>query len=98
MIDESNRLDGANTPHDPHERGTPPGMSPVDVTMRSEVGRFLGKECWPADKERLIEVAESNHAPEEITDLLRRLDSDREYVNLADAWEQLGGHNESRRT
>lgn len=84
-------------PSDPHQPGTPPGMSGLDVSLRSEIGRFLGKECWPADRQRLLEVARENQAPDEVISLINQLPDGEQYTNLAEAWERLGGHNESRR-
>jgi hypothetical protein len=73
-------------------------MSPVDVSLRSEVARFLGKECWPADRDELLDIASANQATTEVIRLIQRLPEQERFENLADAWQAMGGHNESRRT
>lgn len=83
---------------DPHAPGTPPGMTPLDVSLRSELARFLGKECWPATRTELLATARANNATDEVSELIARLPEGERFENLAEAWEQIGGHNESRRT
>lgn len=78
--------------------GTPPGMSPVDVTDRAELGRYLGKEVWPAHRSTLLEQAQQLNAPDAVLSRLQALPGDREFTNLADAWQALGENVESRRT
>jgi hypothetical protein len=73
-------------------------MNRADVTDRAEIGRFLGKECWPADKGALLEVALSNHATDDVLAMLERLPDGERFETLSAAWEAIGGSNESRRT
>lgn len=73
-------------------------MSPLDVSLRAEVARFLGKECWPATKADLLDIAHSNNASDEVMSMLNRLPEQETFENLAAAWGRLGGQNESRRT
>jgi hypothetical protein len=77
--------------------GTPPGMTEPDVEGRAELASYLGKEVYPADRERLAEVATARNAPDRVLDLLRRLPGGREYHNVQEAWVALGGHVEEHR-
>lgn len=81
----------------PERPGTPPGMDESDVEGRSRLARYLGKEIWPADRDAILQTATAQRAPEEVLSQLRRL-PERTFTNLADAWEELGGSNESERT
>lgn len=60
----------------------PPGMAPGDVEVRTETARFLGTDSFPADRERLVAVAQENQATDAVLDRLRGLPGDREYTNL----------------
>lgn len=77
--------------------GVPDGMTEQDVETRSEIAGYLGKSVWPAVGAQLLDVAQGNHAPDRILDLLRRLPAGREYVNLQDAWAALRGGTEAHR-
>jgi hypothetical protein len=63
-------------------RAVPAGMTPQDVLERSELARFLGRSTFPADRDRLIEVARGNQAPDHVISMLQRVDGGQEYVNL----------------
>ena len=78
--------------------GTPPGMSPVDVSARAEVARYLGKEVWPADRDALVERARESNAPDAVLDQLAALPAGERFANLNEAWARLGHGVETRRT
>jgi len=78
--------------------GIPPGMSPIDVTQRAEVARFLGKEVWPADSATLVEQARGLNAPDSVIDQLTALPQGEVFENLNQAWEAIGHQVETRRT
>jgi hypothetical protein len=78
------------TPETPDQTGTPVGMSPEDVELRSELARFLGKEIWPATRGDLLARAEANMATDRVLDLLRSLPEDHEFANLQDVAQVLG--------
>ena len=77
--------------------GVPDGMTESDVEARSELATFLGRSVWPATGQLLLETAQTNEAPDRVLDLLRRLPSGREYVNVQDAWAALQGGVEEHR-
>ncbi|MQA85775.1 MAG: DUF2795 domain-containing protein [Streptosporangiales bacterium] len=76
----------------------PPGMTSDDVEGRSEIARFLNIGAFPADRDTLVDVLVDNDAPGHIVDLARRLPGGREFRNMQEAWEALGGGVERRRT
>ncbi len=77
--------------------GTPDGLSPDEVEMRSEVAAALGKNVWPASGAVLVRQAEANSAADRVVDLLSRLKPDQQYENLQDAWTSLGAGSEQQR-
>lgn len=79
----------AARPLDPVE-----GMRPDDVEARSDLARLLDGSIFPAPPDRIEKSARENHAPEELASALARL-PDREYVNVEDVWEALGGPSEA---
>lgn len=81
---------------DPERPRVPDGMDEGDVEQRAQLAGYLGKEIWPAPKAIVLETARAQHAPEEILIQLDQLE-EREYINLADVWAELGGGNEMHR-
>lgn len=77
--------------------GTPEGMSADDVQLRSELATYLGREIYPAVREQLIGVAMDQHAPDAVVDRIKDLPSGRQFANVNDVWEALGGHVEQSR-
>jgi hypothetical protein len=77
--------------------GVPDGMTEEDVEARSELAMYLGKEVYPAVSARLIEIAETNGAPDQVLSRLRALPAGREYVNVQDVWSTLRGGTEAHR-
>jgi hypothetical protein len=71
--------------------GVPDGMTEADVEARSQLATYLGKEVWPATGAQLLAVAQGRDAPDRVMAQLRQLEADRSYLNLQDAWSQLGG-------
>lgn len=72
-------------------------MDQEEMDARANLARFLSKEIWPADRDRVIQTARSQHAPEEVLATLGRA-PDRTFTNLADLWAELGGENETERS
>lgn len=77
--------------------GTPNGMAPDDVEGRSELARYLGKDCYPMVREQVIGLVIDNNAPQRVVDLVRRLPSGREFTNVNEIWTAVGGNVESPR-
>ncbi len=71
--------------------GVPDGMTEADVEERSTIAQYLGKEVWPATGAQLLAVAQSRQAPDAVLARLRQLRADVSYLNLQDAWSDLGG-------
>jgi hypothetical protein len=71
--------------------GVPEGMTELDVEARSQLATYLGKEVWPATGAQLLAVAQGRDAPDVVLNRLRQLEADRSYINLQEAWAQLGG-------
>lgn len=65
-------------------------VSNTDIETRSEIARFLGKEAWPADRDRLLQVAGDNDATDRVLGLLSGLPAGREYQNVQEVSVELG--------
>lgn len=76
------------------EPGVPPGMSPDDVQIRSELARSLRPAVFPADARRLVEVATEEGASAGLVAALRQLPGGRRFEVLEQVVESLGEHGE----
>lgn len=75
----------------------PPGaLSHDDVERRSELAIALRPGAFPASADALHAVAREQHAPPWVLQALAHLPTDREFENVAQVWEALGGHTEER--
>jgi len=77
--------------------GTPPGITPEGVELRSELGRNLGRAVYPADRNAVLKTLHRNNAPDRVVELAQRL-PDGEYGNLQAIADALGLGGEERRT
>jgi hypothetical protein len=77
--------------------GTPEGMAPDDVEGRAELAGFIGKEAYPMVREQVLDLVIDGHAPTGVVDLVRRLPSGREFHNVNEIWEAVGGSTEQQR-
>ncbi|KWW98128.1 hypothetical protein TH66_23020 [Carbonactinospora thermoautotrophica] len=84
-------------PHGPLMGGTPAGMTAEDVQFRSELARYLGKDIYPADRDRLIEVMRSHQAPDRLIAMVERLPAGNEYSSLQEVTAALGHGVEGKR-
>ena len=82
---------------DPHQPATAPGTSTGDVEHRAALAEALGKEVWPADRDRLVARAEEGNAPDRVLADLRRLPSGQEFTNVQDVARALGLGTEQQR-
>jgi hypothetical protein len=71
------------------------GLSTAEVEARSTLAKWLVPGHFPAMREQLIEAAIGTGAPDEVVDAARRLPSGREFGNIGDAWQALGGREET---
>jgi hypothetical protein len=67
-----------------------------EVERRSLLAISLRPSVFPADAERLQTVAEEERADSAVLEWLRTLPEDREFANVQDVWEALGGNTEYR--
>lgn len=79
--------------------GVPPGMSALDVELRSQLARALRPSIFPAGRDRLVEVAREEYASQAFIAALGRLPAGRVYQVLEEVAEDLGerGEDSSRR-
>jgi hypothetical protein len=82
---------------DPHQPATSPGTDPGDIERRAAIAQALGKEVWPADRDRLVAKAEESSAPDSVLGQLRRLPADQEFTNVQDVARALGIGTEQQR-
>ncbi|MFL6179346.1 MAG: DUF2795 domain-containing protein [Actinomycetes bacterium] len=88
-------------PNDPrfdsaHQPGTPAGMAPSDVHDRTEIGKWFGKDLWPATTREAQAKAQELGAPAEVVELLNQLPN-RTFRNTQDLVQALGIGVEQRR-
>lgn len=76
------------------EPGVPPGMTPDDVEIRSQLAQSLRPAAFPANREDLVEVARAEHASSGMVAALQQLPGDRTYGVLEEVAEALGEHGE----
>jgi hypothetical protein len=72
------------------------GGTPVWVTARSELARWLLPSSFPADATVLLEGAEDLGAPDEVLLLLGSLEPLTRYETVGEVWIALGGAHETR--
>ena len=72
-------------------------MSADEVEGRSELARYLGIKAFPGNRQMLVDVAIDNNAPDVLVARLQRLPDGREYKNVNEVWQTLGGAVEQHR-
>ncbi len=82
---------------DPHTPATSPGTDQRDIERRSAIASALGKDVWPADRDRLVGKAEEGNAPDAVLAQLRRLPADRTFTNVQEVAQELGIGTEQQR-
>ena len=82
---------------DPHAPATSPGTDEADLERRAALAEALGKEVWPADRDRLVAKAEESNAPDAVLAQLRRLPAGQEFANVQDVARELGIGTEQQR-
>jgi hypothetical protein len=78
--------------------GLPAGMTLSDVELRSELAQCLRPSVFPADRDRLVEVAEAEQSPAWVLAVLRQLPAGRRFEVLEEVSEAIGEHGEARRS
>ncbi|HEV7824546.1 MAG TPA: DUF2795 domain-containing protein [Mycobacteriales bacterium] len=77
--------------------GVPEGMTPEEVTLRSEIAAALERSVFPAGRDRLLENAVERYAPPRVLEELQRLPADRSFGNIGEVWTALGHGREDHR-
>lgn len=72
-----------------------PGLSAAEVEARSTLAKWLVPGHFPAMREQLIAAAIDAGVPDDVVDAARQLPSGREFGNVGDAWQALGGREET---
>ena len=80
------------------QRSAPAGMTVSDVEVRSELARFLGRDAFPGDRDRLLVVASEHQASDAVIDRLRALPPNEMFANVQDVMISLGLGTEAHRT
>lgn len=70
--------------------GVPPGMTPRDVDVRSELARHLEPSSFPANRGGLLQALGRHQAGDGLVDLVRRLPDHEKYRNVQDVMRSLG--------
>jgi hypothetical protein len=69
---------------------TPPGMTPEDVELRTELARHLGRGLYPADREKVMATLRENNAPDALVDTAAALPAGSQYNSVQDILSALG--------
>jgi hypothetical protein len=77
--------------------GVPEGMTPEEVTLRSEIAAALERSVFPAGRDQLLENAVERYAPPRVLEELQRLPADRSFGNIGEVWTALGPGREDHR-
>ena len=77
--------------------GVPDGMTPEDVNRRSELATYLTRHAFPGVREYLIDQAREAEAPDSVVELIEQAPAGREYQNVEQLWEAVGGGHEEHR-
>jgi hypothetical protein len=75
---------------DPHQAATSPGTGQADLDRRAAIAEALGKEVWPADRDRLVARAQQSNASDDVLAQLHRLPEGRQFANVQDIAQTLG--------
>ena len=75
----------------------PPGMTPEEVTLRSELAAALTRGAFPSDESGLLGHLVDTDAPDRLRDLIRRLPAGRVYHSVGEVFVALGYHEEDHR-
>lgn len=88
---------GVRTETADRQPGTPDGMTPETVELRSQLAAALPRTLFPADESALLGHLVDDNAPDRLRQLVRQLPSGRLYENIGEVAEVLGlGHEEHR--
>ncbi len=74
------------------------GVSASAADQRAELARYLAGAAFPARRDELVYMAETDQAPPPLLDRLRSLPADEQYVNVQSVWQALGGEVEGTHT
>lgn len=77
--------------------GVPPGMTPQDVELRSDLAAALPRSLFPADESVLLGHLVDDNAPDRLRQLVRQLPTGQLYANIGEVAEALGLHREEHR-
>jgi len=77
--------------------GTPEGMSPQEVQLRSELATQLPRGLFPSDQSGLLGHLVDANAPDRLRQLVRQLPGGRTYQNVGEVAEALGLGREEHR-
>lgn len=77
--------------------GLPPGMTPEDVELRSQIGAALPRSVFPTDEAGLLSHLVDSNAPDRLRQLIARLPSGQVFDQVSDVVQALGLHEEDHR-
>ena len=77
------------------EPAAPRGMTPAEVDLRSDIGRWLPPHKLPADRGALLEFLQHEGAPDEVADAVGRLPAGRTFATIGEIVRALGIHTEA---
>ncbi|MBC9717431.1 DUF2795 domain-containing protein [Streptomyces sp. TRM66268-LWL] len=78
------------SPHTETRGSTPPGMTPEDVELRTELAQHLGRSVFPADRGQVVGMLRETHAPDRLIDIAGQLPADRKYGTVREMLQALG--------
>lgn len=95
---------GAGSRSEEWHESEPPGDDQPDASLipdaveedddegLSRLGRYIPRNVLPGTREGLLAGAARLNAPDDVLDLLQRLDPQREFATVSEVWAALGHH------
>lgn len=74
------------------------GISPDAAEQRADLARYLTLAAFPAERDALVQAAESDFCPPGLVDMLRRLPAGELFDNVQAVWAAMGGEVEGHHT
>ncbi len=80
----------SRSPYTARSGTTPPGMTPEDVELRTELAQHLGRSVYQADRTKVLDTLREHHAPDRLIDTAAELPDGRRYGNVQEIMRTLG--------
>jgi hypothetical protein len=77
-----------------HGLDTGDDREPERRDERALLGGYIPRDIYPADREKILEAARAQRAPDQVLDLLNRLPEGVTYLDPVELWKELDLHSD----